>query len=278
MADESQRHCIEVACPECGQVQAEPALVVSTQCRACRANFQVVDGKGVVRKHPVARLAPPRKDTDPEPAPRVQKPAIARRFGPSAPAPRSFLMRWLYPEKPRREVHCFNCGHPFSTIGEAQSSQCPKCGGYISLLDYDISEVWNRRIQTGGNVVIRKTGSISGVTVRCHHLTVLGELAGAVECSGDLVIRNHGKITGTVQCRHLRIEKGARVEFLNPVNATTATIDGNVRGQISCTGAITLEKRARLQGLVRTSSLVVKSGAKHIGIIEMLTDPPAPPA
>jgi cytoskeletal protein CcmA (bactofilin family) len=187
-------------------------------------------------------------------------------------------MRWLYPEKPRREVHCFNCGHPFSTIGEAQSSQCPKCGGYISLLDYDISEVWNRRIQTGGNVVIRKTGSISGVTVRCHHLTVLGELAGAVECSGDLVIRNHGKITGTVQCRHLRIEKGARVEFLNPVNATTATIDGNVRGQISCTGAITLEKRARLQGLVRTSSLVVKSGAKHIGIIEMLTDPPAPPA
>jgi len=275
MADEPQRHSIEVACPECGQVQMEPALVVSTQCRACRANFQVRAGKGVVRTHPVARLAQPRKDTDPEPPPVVAKPLSERRFGPSIPPPRSFLMRWLNPAKPRREVTCFNCHHAFTTIGEAQSSQCPKCGGYISLLDYDISEVWNRRIQTCGNVTIQKTGSISGVTLRCHHLTILGELAGSVECSGDLIIRNHGKIIGTVQCRHLRVEKGARVEFLSPVTATTASIDGNVRGQISCTGAVTLEKRARLHGLVRTSSLIVKPGAKHTGTIEMVTGPPA---
>jgi len=113
-----------------------------------------------------------------------------------------------------------------------------------------------------------------GANLRCHHLTVLGELAGVVDCSGDLVIRSHGKIIGTVHCRHLRIEKGARVEFLNPVTATTATIDGHVRGQISCTGAVTLERRARLHGLVRTSSLVVKPGAKHAGTIEMVNASP----
>ena len=72
MADEPQRHRIEVACPECGKLQFEPALVVSTQCRACRANFQVREGKGVVRKHPVTRLAVPRKDSDPEPEPPPQ--------------------------------------------------------------------------------------------------------------------------------------------------------------------------------------------------------------
>ncbi len=277
MADEPQRHRIEVACPECGQLQIEPALVVSTQCRACRANFQVRDGKGVVRTRPVTRLAPPRKDSDPEPAPVVSKPKPVQRFGPATPAPRSFLMRLLHPVKPPRDVTCFNCGHAFTTIAEAQSSQCPKCSGYVSLLDYDITAHWNRRIQTCGNVVIQKTGSVSGVTLRCHHLTVLGELAGPVECSGDLVIRSHGKIIGTVHCRHLRIEKGARVEFLNPVTATTATIDGHVRGQISCTGAVTLEKRARLQGLVRTSSFIVKPGAKHTGTIEMITVPNPPP-
>lgn len=277
MADEPQRHRIEVACPECGHAQIEPALVVSTLCRACRANFQVRDGKGVVRTRPVTRLAPPRKDTDPYPVPAPPKPQPERRFGPSAPPPRSFLMRLLHPVKPPRNVNCFNCGHAFTTIAEAQSSQCPKCSGYVSLLDYDITEPWNRRIQTYGNVVIQKTGSVSGVTLRCHHLTVLGELAGSVECTGDLVIRKHGKIIGTVQCRHLRIEKGARVEFLNPVTATTATIDGQVRGQISCTGTVTLEKRALLQGLVRTSSLIVKPGAKHTGTIEMVTDPNPPP-
>ena len=107
--------------------------------------------------------------------------------------------------------------------------------------------------------------------MKCHHLTVLGELAGSVECSGDLIIRRHGKIIGTVVCRNLRIEKGAKVEFLNPVKAETARIDGEVHGQISCTGSVTLEKRAQLHGLVRTTSLVVKPGAKHSGMIEMIS-------
>jgi cytoskeletal protein CcmA (bactofilin family)/Zn finger protein HypA/HybF involved in hydrogenase expression len=275
MADEPQRHRIEVACPECGQVQSEPALVVSTLCRGCRANFQVREGKSVVRSHPITRLAIPRKDSDPEPEPppEAPKPKPWLHKEPLVPAPQSFLMRFFNPTKPPRKITCFDCGHSYTTVGEAQSSQCPKCCGYISLLDYEISEHWNRRIQTCGDVTIQKSGTVSGVTLRCHNLTVLGELAGSVECSGDLVIRSHGKIIGTVHCHHLRVEKGARVEFLNPVTATTAFIDGNVRGQICCSGAITLEKRAHLQGLVQTTSLVVKPGAKHTGTIEIITEP-----
>lgn len=275
MADEPQRHRIEVACPECGCTQTEPALVVSTQCRACRTNFQVLDGKGVIRTRPVTRLAKPRKEGDPEPEPppaAIPKPPP--RFGPSGPPRRPLLFRLFRTVKPLREAICFSCQHAFTAIGEAQSSQCPKCGGYVSLIDHDITGHTDTRIQTRGNVIIRKTGSISGVTVRCHHLTVLGRLAASVECSGDLVIRSHGKIPGTIQCRHLRVEKGARVEFLHPVTAATATIDGEVRGQIYCSGSVTLEKRARLHGLIRTTDLIVKSGAKHTGTVEMLGTQP----
>ncbi len=276
MSDEPPRHRIEVSCPECGHVQAEPALVVSTQCRSCRANFQVREGKGVVRNRPVTRLAKPRKDSDPEPEflPESKKTQPLLRRGPAVPPPRSFLMRLFNPVKPPREIRCFTCGHSYMTVAEAQSSQCPKCSGYISLIDYEITEPWNRRIQTCGDVIIQKTGSVAGVALQCHNLTVLGELAGSVECSGDLIIRSHGKIIGKVTCRNLRVEKGAKVEFLNPVNASTAFIDGSVRGQISCTGAVTLEKRAHLQGLVRTTSLVVKPGAKHTGTIEMIQAAP----
>lgn len=277
MAGEPLRHRIELTCPECGKVQSEPALVISTQCRACRANFQVRDGQGVVRDKVTIRLAKPRKDGDPEPAPvpaAIKLEAQLRR-GPSVPPPQSFLMRLLSPNKPPRHVSCFNCAHSFTAIAEAQSSQCPKCSGYVSLLDYEISDSWNRRLQTCGNVIIQKTGKVSGATLQCHHLTVLGQLASSVECSGDLVIRSHGKILGTVTCRKLRIEKGARVEFLHPVTAETASIDGSVRGQIFCSGAITLEKRAHLQGLVRTSALIAKPGAKHSGSIEIITAPVA---
>jgi cytoskeletal protein CcmA (bactofilin family)/Zn finger protein HypA/HybF involved in hydrogenase expression len=275
MADETPRHRIEVTCPECGASQTEPALVVSTQCRSCRANFQVREGKGVVRKHPTTRLAAPRKDSDPEPEP---PPQVAKtpflRQAPAPPRPRPFLMRLFNPVKPPRQVTCFDCSHSYTAVGEAQSSQCPKCSGYISLLNYDITAHWNRRIQTCGDVVIQKSGIVSGANIQCHDLTVIGELAGSVECSGKFVIRSSGKIVGSVFCRHLRVEKGARVEFLNPVTAETASIDGNVRGQIFCSGAVTLEKRARLQGLVRTSSLIVKPGAKHTGTFEMISNSP----
>jgi cytoskeletal protein CcmA (bactofilin family)/Zn finger protein HypA/HybF involved in hydrogenase expression len=275
MADDTPRHRIEVVCPECGASQAEPALVISTQCRSCRANFQVHDGKGVVRRHPTTRLAPPRKDTDPEPEP---PPQVVRtpllRKSPATPAPRSFLMRLFNPVKPPRQATCFDCGHSFTAVGEAQSSQCPKCSGYISLLDYDITAPWNRRIQTCGDVVIQKSGIVSGAHIQCHDLTVIGELAGSVECSGKLVIRSSGRIVGNMICRRLHVEKGARVEFLNPVTAETASIHGRVRGQIFCSGAVTLEKRARLQGLVRTTSLVVKPGARHTGTIEMISNSP----
>ncbi len=272
MADEPQRHRIEVACPECGHLQKEPALVVSTQCRSCRANFQVVDGKGVVRTRPKTRLAKPRKDGDPYPEPAAPKPRPLLHKDPTTPPRRSLLQRLLNPAKPMRKVNCFDCGHAYTTVGEAQSSQCPKCGGYVSLQDFEITDQWNRRIQTRGNVIIRKTGAVSGVTVRCHDLTVFGELASPVECSGDLIIRSHGKIVGTVHCHHLRVEKGARVEFLNPVSATAATIDGHVRGQISCSGTVTLEKRAQLHGFIRTAALIVKPGAKHTGTVEVIED------
>ena len=273
MADEPKRHRIEVACPECGHVQLEPALVISTQCRSCRANFRVIDGKGEVRQQAVARFAKIRKDGEVD-LPHAQPPPAAKpplsRPVRTGPPPRSFIKRLLMPSKPPREVVCFGCEHHFMALGEAQSSQCPKCGSYVSLVDHEIDEAWNRRIETRGNVVIQKTGSVTGTSIRCHHLTVNGKLAGSVECSGDLVIRSHGRIIGAVRCKNLRIEKNAHVEFLNPVHAETASISGDVRGQLFCSGTVTLEKRARLHGLVRTASLIVKSGAAHDGTVEVI--------
>jgi cytoskeletal protein CcmA (bactofilin family) len=271
MADEPKSHRIELTCPECGHLQSEPALVVSTQCRACLAGFQVHDGKAVSRSRPTTRLAKTRREGDPEPhdsTPAPAKPTF-RLSKPEQP-PVHPLLRFFIRRKPAREIPCFECGQVFKVLGEAQSSQCTRCGRYVSMQDYQIDEVWNRRIQTRGNVTIGKTGSVAGVTIQCHHLLVLGDLSGSVECSGDLTIRSHGKILGIVHCRQLRVERGARVEFLNPVHATSALIDGQVKGQILCTGTITLEKRSQLQGLARATSLIVKPGAKHVGTIEMV--------
>ncbi|MFT3991713.1 MAG: polymer-forming cytoskeletal protein [Luteolibacter sp.] len=275
MADEPKRHRIRIECPSCGHSQSEPALVVSTQCRACGEHFKIENGKAVARTKPSTKLVKIRPEnpahTEPEEPARPHLPFSP--FQKSAPvneAKPSFLNRLLHPAKPPREIACLRCHHDYKVSPDAQSSQCPKCGTYVSLQDYEITESWHRRIETQGNVIIQKSGSVSGVAIHCHDLIVQGELSGSVDCSGSFIIRNHGKILGKVRCKHLRVEKGAKVEFLNPVSATTAYIDGLVTGRIECTGSVTLEKRTHLTGSVKTSSLIVKPGAKHTGSIEMI--------
>lgn len=267
----SPRQRIELTCPECGHIQFEPAMVISTQCQACRANFQVHDGKPVTRQKPATRLAKPKREADPPPEPPPPPPPPGPPFQSTPPAPprRNRLLRFLFPPKPPREISCFDCGHQYTAAAEAQSSQCPRCCCYVSLLDYKIDGPWNRRIQTRGDVTILKSGVVSGCSIQCHNLTVIGELGCAVDCSGDLVIRGHGKVIGTVTCRQLRIERRAHVEFFHPVRATGINIAGHARGQFFCSGSITLEKRARLQGFIRAASIVVKSGAKHTGTLEI---------
>ena len=274
MSDEPVRHRIEVACPSCGHLQKESALVVSTQCRACGENFKVEDGKAVLRIKPSTRLVKTRAEDSPLAAHEsaIRSTTTAFRSPSAAAAPKQGLLERLFNRvKPPRDITCLSCHHAYKVAGDAQSTQCPRCSTYISLLDYEITQSWQKRIQTRGNVIIQKGGSISGVPIQCHHLIVWGEFNGSVDCSGSLIIRNHGRILGKVRCKELRVEKGARVEFLNPVFAETAYIDGIVTGQIICTGSVTLEKRTHLTGSVKTSSLIVKPGAKHSGSIEMVS-------
>ncbi|KAB2639439.1 MAG: polymer-forming cytoskeletal protein, partial [Verrucomicrobia bacterium] len=263
----SPRQRIELTCPECGHTQFEPAMVISTQCHGCRTHFQVRDGKAVVRQRSTVRLAKPQRESDPIPEPPPPPPPLRR--VPALPTLRQRVLRWLFPPKPPREIACFDCGHHYTAAAEAQSSQCPRCCCYVSLLDYQIDGPWNRRIQTRGNVLILKGGVVSGCVIQCHHLTVLGELASPVDCSGDLLFCGHGKVMGSVKCQHLRIRRGARVEFFHPVTVASASIAGHVRGQFFCAGTLTLERRARLQGFIRAAAISVKPGANHIGTLEI---------
>jgi cytoskeletal protein CcmA (bactofilin family) len=163
----------------------------------------------------------------------------------------------------------------FEVVSDAQSSQCSKCGGHIAIKDFDIAHEWRRRIQTRGDVTIQKGASIIGVDVQCHNLTVLGTLSTSVECSGILRIRSNGKVIGNLKCSELRVERGVEVEFQGEVHADSAYIDGDVRAQITCTGTITLDKKAHLQGPARAGAMVVKAGARHTGLLEIIAASPA---
>lgn len=267
MANEPLNERVEIACPECSHVQSEPALVVSTQCRSCLSHYQVVSGKAVAKLKSVAR--PPQNNHTQTPTVKPKnKPTLPPRL--LSPQHRPFWLRIFFPIKPPREAKCFSCDHRFQALAKAQSSQCPKCGTYVSLIDHDITDHCKRIIQTCGNVSIKKTGTFTGQSLTCYHLTLMGKVLSPIHCIGDLIIRSDSKFHHPVTCRNLRIINHSQVEFLYPVVTETASIDGQVRGQITCSGTLTLEKKSTLSGLLCTSSLVAKKKAKHIGTIEWI--------
>lgn len=266
MSGDTNVRRIEIACPKCEHRQWEPSMVISTLCRSCGFHLDIRDGKPVIRAKHATRLATPGK-------PPVQHPSTGSKSPEPKPTKREgvgFFRKIFQGIPAKRPVDCFHCGKVFEVVRDAQSSQCPKCGGYISLRDYEVANDWRRHIQTRGDVMILKSGSMIGVNVQCHDLIVFGKLAASVECSGVLRIRSHGKIIGNVRCRELRVERGAEVEFQGEIYTTQAYIDGNVKAQITCEGTITLEKKAHLQGIARAAALVVKAGAKHSGMMEVV--------
>jgi cytoskeletal protein CcmA (bactofilin family)/predicted RNA-binding Zn-ribbon protein involved in translation (DUF1610 family) len=261
---------IELTCPDCGHVQSEPVRVVSTQCRNCLAHYQIRDGQVVERPRPRIRLAKPGANEEPfEPQPPPPTPASSPRRKP-APVRMPWWKRLILRPGPPREIRCFACKNPFTAGSDVESTQCPGCGAYVSLRNYDIRESWTRPLQTRGDVVLHKEGVVSQARIECHNFKLFGKILGDLECSGELAIHASGKIPSHVSCHRLHVPRKVRVDFLEPVVAHDVLIEGEVRGVLQCTGTVTLARRALLQGLVRAAAIEIRPGASHVGIFDPL--------
>ncbi|MFK7911503.1 MAG: polymer-forming cytoskeletal protein [Akkermansiaceae bacterium] len=278
-----RKNAVELSCPECGFEQNEPNIAVSTYCRGCSTHYKIEEGKAVAKpvrpSNPFASLrgsatSPKLRNQASTDTPAIEQKKSGAKVDSSHPteaAPKKpFVNNSIFqPKSKQRSVSCFECEHIHQAPTEASSTLCPSCGGYIALKNYDIRDNWNRGIQTRGNVTIHKKAAVTGITIRCHDLTVLGKLTGGVDCSGDFVIQSHGKIMGKVRCKRLIIEKRAHVEFSNPVQCEDAIIDGDVTGNFTCSGKLHLKKKATLNGDIKVATMAVDEGARHHGQISI---------
>lgn len=168
-----------------------------------------------------------------------------------------------------REIACFECGETHPANVRANSSQCRSCGRLISMENREIKDAISSCIQTRGDVHIYKKGIVHSAPIQCKNLIVEGDFTGDAECSGDLILRRNGKITGKITCKRLFVEKRAKVEFINSVVMDECKIDGFVTGHLACRGLLALEKKATLTGNIKVGRLTVSDGAKHTGQIQM---------
>lgn len=99
--------------------------------------------------------------------------------------------------------------------------------------------------------------------------TVVGpsmQVEGDFASEGNIVVK--GIVSGSVQTsRHLTVESGAKI-FAH-IKAGTATISGEVKGNVKVDGQVELTSTAQVAGDIECQVLVVEAGALLYGKVSM---------
>lgn len=108
----------------------------------------------------------------------------------------------------------------------------------------------NREVGREPETVISASVKVEGDFVSQGNVLIEGEVEGSLKTEKDLRVGEHARISADV-------------------GAESATVAGEVRGNINVSGRLELEPTAKIFGDIKTSDLIVASGATISGKIEM---------
>ncbi|MDD5350210.1 MAG: polymer-forming cytoskeletal protein [Chthoniobacteraceae bacterium] len=223
---------VALTCPHCGFKQLESPYTKSTFCRKCGEYYEPGKAKPVLRNEHPSLLA------------RVSK----------------FLAR-----NKTREITCFDCGAVQTVSSSSTSSICPQCSAYIDLSDFKINTAFSRMVQTQGTVTIGAKADVTSSKVACREALLEGKLRGNLLCTGTATIKYKGKISGSVEAKHILVAKRSDVEFVRVLKAKSVEIAGKVSANLHIDGIVTITKRGRLDGTVYARGIVVEKGGIFLG-------------
>lgn len=103
-------------------------------------------------------------------------------------------------------------------------------------------------------------GTVVGVNVA---------LSGTLKDQNDIVV--HGMVDGQV-ISDKSVSVGQSAQVKGPVKASTVTVAGTVRGEISAAERLEIMETGKVFGSITTKDLIVRSGAIISGKVEMATE------
>lgn len=178
--------------------------------------------------------------------------------------------------KKTREITCFDCGAVQTVSSSSTSSLCPQCSAYIDLTDFKINTAFSRMIQTQGTVTIGPKADVTSSKVACREALVEGKLRGNILCTGDVTIRYKGKMSGSVEARHILVAKGSDVDGVRMFKAKSVEIAGKIAVNLQIDGLVKITKRGYLIGDVRARGITIDKGGVFFGELEIGPPPPEP--
>ena len=227
-------------CPQCGFKQLESPYAKSTFCRKCGEHYEPGKTKPILRN---------------------ERPSLLSRVG-------AFLSR-----QKTRDITCFDCAAIQTVSSSSTSSICPQCSAYIDLSDFKINTAFSRMIQTQGTVTIGAKADVTSSKVACREAYVQGKLRGNLFCTGTANVKWKGKISGSVEAKHIVIVKRSEVEFVRTLKARSIEIAGKVSANLQVDGTVKIAKRGWLEGNVHAKGIVVEKGGVFLG--ELIIGPPS---
>ena len=223
---------ISVTCPHCNAKQLESSFAKSTFCRKCGKHIDL------------RKLA-----------------AASDETAAGAEEDSGFLDKFtrLFQKEKFRQIRCYHCNAAQTVSSFAKSGSCAQCGGYIDLRDYKITGNFSRTIQTQGSLAIGKRGEVTSTKVVCGSALVLGKLQANVQCSGTMSVKTHGTIRGSIEAKEFIVEKKSDIEFVRPLRAATAEINGKISARIYA-DSVKISKTGELDGSVHAKSIEIEKG------------------
>ena len=213
-----------------------------------------------------------------------QMPEAANEGAPApAPMTASTLQKMkeqgYYRQQYFKDVECFDCQHKFKVGRSAKSTNCPTCGVYICLEDFEINQASSNPILTRGDVIIRKNGNVNTSNIKCRDLRIFGTVSAKVDCSGDCILRTSGTLIGEIHCRKLVVEKGSDIRLINTVHAHEVDVQARIVGNIWCDGPLNISSHGTIQGDVTARSVSIEPGGQLDGAMNIMrSSKPRPPA
>jgi cytoskeletal protein CcmA (bactofilin family) len=158
-------------------------------------------------------------------------------------------------------VHCHRCGETHEVSSYAQSTICPGCNTSIQFEDAVVSSNVSRPIDTRGKLIIEETGNLNAPFTVCSEATIFGKISGTLLCEGCVRLHSVGKLTCRVTAKSVIIEKGARIEFVHPVETSLLEVHGEATGKFQVDGKVKIGKGGLLAGRFHARSIVVDGGS-----------------
>ena len=288
---------IEIECPHCGNLQFEPELAHSTNCRKCGGYIQLERGRKSTLSHEAqSHPAAFQKAEETKGRVEIQCPHCGNLQLESESAKSTNCRKcsgYIQLEKSRKPAalpdsqhrsttvsqkiqglfgvqgtyvaRCFECEGEREVPKSATSTLCPKCGAYIDLQDYKISSIYTRSIRTGGRLTITNKGDLIGRRTFCGSAEIEGSVRGDLICTGAVKVKVKGKINGSLEAKTVYIEKRCDAEIVHPIRAERVEIAGTLSGEIIATRTVVIHKSGRLTGAVTALGFSVEKGGRYFG-------------